>query len=142
MINSLLFNFTFRFQNKYFCKMEFTTVFGLIVIGLAAGFLGGLMGVGGGIIIVPALVIFLSFTQQQAQATSLAVLLLPVQILAVINYYKAGFVNVKVAAVIVIASVIGMYYGSSLALQLPSDTLKKVFGGFIILVGLKFLFGK
>jgi uncharacterized membrane protein YfcA len=122
--------------------MDFTTVLGLIVIGLAAGFLGGLMGVGGGIIIVPALVIFLSFTQQQAQATSLAVLLLPVQILAVINYYKAGFVNVKVAAVIVIASVIGMYYGSSLALQLPSDTLKKVFGGFIILVGLKFLFGK
>jgi len=127
--------------------MDYSTIIGLVIIGLAAGFIGGLMGVGGGIIIVPALIMFLSFTQQQAQATSLAVLLLPVQIFAVMNYYKAGFVNVKFAAIIIVASVIvasviGMYYGSSLALQLPSDTLKKIFGGFIILVGLKFILGK
>ncbi len=122
--------------------MDYTTIIALVIIGLAAGFVGGLMGVGGGIIIVPALVLFLSFNQQQAQATSLAVLLLPVQILAVMNYYKAGFINVKFAAVIVVASIVGMYYGSSVALQLPADTMKKIFGGFIIFVGLKFLLGK
>lgn len=122
--------------------MDYTTIIALVIIGLAAGFVGGLMGVGGGIIIVPALVLFLSFNQQQAQATSLAVLLLPVQILAVMNYYKAGLINVKFAAVIVVASIVGMYYGSSVALQLPADTMKKIFGGFIIIVGLKFLLGK
>ena len=122
--------------------MDYTTIIALVIIGLAAGFVGGLMGVGGGIIIVPALVLFLSFNQQQAQATSLAVLLLPVQILAVMNYYKAGLINVKFAAVIVVASIVGMYYGSSVALQLPADTMKKIFGGFIIFVGLKFLLGK
>jgi len=122
--------------------MELTTIIGLVVIGLAAGFVGGLMGVGGGIIIVPALVMFLSFTQQQAQATSLAVLLMPVQILAVIQYHKAGFINIKYAAIIIVASVLGMYFGSKVALQVPTGTLKMVFGAFIILVGLKFLFGK
>ena len=75
--------------------MNTETILLLILIGLAAGTLSGLVGVGGGIIIVPALVFFLGFSQQAAQGTSLGLLLLPVGILAVINYYKGGFIDLN-----------------------------------------------
>lgn len=99
----------------------------LIVIGLAAGILSGMVGIGGGIIVVPALVLFLGFSQHEAQGTSLGLLLLPVGILAVINYYNKGYIDVKVVAIMCVAFVAGGWLGSKLALSLPQDTVKKIF---------------
>jgi len=88
--------------------MNAETILLLILIGLAAGTLSGLVGVGGGIIIVPALVFFLGFSQQAAQGTSLGLLLLPAGILAVINYYNKGFIDLNVVGVMCAAFVIGV----------------------------------
>lgn len=99
----------------------------LVIIGLAAGILSGLVGVGGGIIVVPALVFFLSFSQQQAQGTSLGLLLLPVGILAVLNYYKQGHIDIRVIAIMAVAFVIGGWLGSKWALSLPEITVKRIF---------------
>ncbi len=80
--------------------MDTQTLIILIIIGIAAGMLGGMVGVGGGIIIVPALVFFLGFSQKMAQGTSLGILLLPVGILGVIQYYKEGYVDMRVVLLI------------------------------------------
>ncbi|HEV8272419.1 MAG TPA: sulfite exporter TauE/SafE family protein [Chitinophagaceae bacterium] len=107
--------------------MTIETVLLLIIVGLAAGILSGMVGVGGGIIVVPALVIFLGFSQHQAQGTSLGLLLLPVGILAVMNYYNKGYIDIKVVAIMSIAFVFGGWLGSKLSLSLPQDTVKKIF---------------
>lgn len=107
--------------------MNIETVLLLIIVGLAAGVLSGMVGVGGGIIIVPALVIFLGFSQHQAQGTSLGLLLLPVGILAVMNYYNKGFIDIKVVAIMSIAFILGGWLGSKLSLSMPQDTVKKIF---------------
>ena len=114
----------------------------LIIIGLSAGILSGLLGIGGAILIVPALVFFFGFTQHQAQGTSLAVLLLPVGFLAFWNYYKQGYVNFKVALVVMVAFFIGGYLGSVLAIRLPERTLKIIFGVLIIVLGLRMIIKK
>lgn len=108
-------------------NMSIETVFLLIIVGLAAGVLSGMVGVGGGIIVVPALVIFLGFSQHQAQGTSLGLLLLPVGILAVMNYYNKGYIDIKVVAIMSIAFIFGGWLGSKLSLSLPQDTVKKIF---------------
>jgi uncharacterized membrane protein YfcA len=107
--------------------MNAETIMLLIIIGFAAGILSGLVGVGGGIIIVPALVFFLGFSQLQAQGTSLGLLLLPVGIFAVINYYKAGYIDLKVVGVMCLAFVAGGWFGSKLALRLDQEVVKKIF---------------
>src|SRR6476660_1064841 len=104
-------------QNKK--SMTIQVVLLLLLIGLAAGILSGLVGVGGGIIVVPALVFALGFTQQQAQGTSLGLLLLPIGIFAVINYYKQGYIHIRVVVIMSIAFIIGAYLGSKFALTLP-----------------------
>jgi uncharacterized protein len=111
----------------------------LLLIGLAAGVLSGLVGVGGGLIIVPALVFFLGYTQHQAQGTSLGLLLLPVGILAVMNYYNKGQIDVKVVLIMSIAFVLGGWLGSKLALRLPEDTVKKIFAVFLFYSAFKLL---
>jgi uncharacterized membrane protein YfcA len=108
-------------------NMNTETIVILIVIGLVAGTLSGLVGVGGGIIIVPALVFFLGFSQQAAQGTSLGLLLLPAGILAVINYYKQGFIDFKVVGIMCAAFVLGGWVGSKLALSLSQEVVKKIF---------------
>jgi hypothetical protein len=107
--------------------MSIETVLLLIIVGMAAGILSGMVGVGGGIIIVPALVIFLGFSQHEAQGTSLGLLLLPVGILAVLNYYKQGYIDIKVVGIMCVAFVAGGWLGSKIALSLPQDTVKKIF---------------
>lgn len=111
----------------------------LIIIGLAAGVLSGLVGVGGGIIVVPALVFFLSFTQQQAQGTSLGLLLLPVGILAVLNYYKQGHIDIRVVAIMAVSFVIGGWLGSKWALSLPEVTVKRIFAIILFYSGIKMM---
>lgn len=122
--------------------MALSTLLILVVIGVVAGMLSGFVGVGGGIIIVPALMWALGFTQHQATGTSLAILLLPVGILAVWNYHKAGNIDWQAALIISATFVVGAYFGSKLSLSLPPETVKKVFGGVMILAALKLIFGK
>jgi uncharacterized membrane protein YfcA len=112
----------------------------LILIGVASGMLSGFVGVGGGLIIVPALVLFLEFSQKMAQGTSLAILLLPVGILAVTEYYKHGYIDIKIALIISAGFVVGGFVGSKIALVLPQDTIKKVFAIFMLIVAIKMLF--
>ena len=111
----------------------------ILLIGLAAGVLSGLVGVGGGLIIVPALIFFLGFSQHQAQGTSLGLLLLPVGILAVINYYNKGNVDIKVVAIMSVAFIAGGWLGSKLALRLSEDTVKKIFAVFLFYSAFKLL---
>jgi len=111
----------------------------ILLIGLAAGILSGLVGVGGGLIIVPALIFFLGFTQHQAQGTSLGLLLLPVGILAVINYYNKGNVDIRVVAIMSLAFLLGGWLGSKLALRLPEDVVKKIFAVFLFYTAFKLL---
>ncbi|MBL0883323.1 MAG: sulfite exporter TauE/SafE family protein [Chitinophagaceae bacterium] len=120
--------------------MNTTTIILLIIIGLAAGFLSGLVGIGGGIIIVPALVLLLGFTQKQAQGTSLGIMLLPIGILAVIQYYKQGYLNINYVLIVASAFVIGGFLGSKLALSLSDEKMKKVFAVILFLISLKMLF--
>jgi uncharacterized protein len=120
--------------------MTTTTIIIIILTGLAAGILGGMVGIGGGIIIVPALVYFLAFSQHQAQGTSLALMLFPVGILGVINYYKKGYVDFRYAGLLAIGFVVGSYLGSKFSLSLPQLTVKKIFAVIMLLVALKMLF--
>lgn len=120
--------------------MDLQTIVILILIGIAAGILGGMVGVGGGIIIVPALIFFLGFTQKMAQGTSLGILLLPVGILGVIQYYKEGYIDMRVVAVISLGFLIGSFFGSKIALVLPQETVKKIFAILMIVVGMKMMF--
>lgn len=122
--------------------MSLPEVITLLLIGLVAGFTGAAFGLGGGIIIVPALVIFMGFTQHQAQGTSLGVLVFPVALLGAYNYYKSGFINVKFIFILAIAFVIGSYLGSLFSISLPEKLLKKLFGIFILLISLKIIFEK
>ena len=111
----------------------------LLLIGLFAGILSGLVGVGGGLIIVPALIFFLGYSQHQAQGPSLGLLLLPVGILAVINYYNKGYIDIKVVAIMSIAFILGGWLGSKIALRLPADTVKKIFAVFLFYSAFKLL---
>lgn len=122
--------------------MTVTTVIILLLIGVAAGMLSGFVGVGGGILIVPTLVFFLGYSQHMAQGTSLAMMIPPIGILAVYNYYKAGHVNMGAAAILCITFFIGAYFGSKLSIGLDQRLVKKVFGGVMMLAAAKLLFGK
>ena len=121
-------------------RMSAITILLLIVIGLAAGILSGLVGVGGGIIIVPALVYFLSFSQKSAQGTSLGILLLPVGILAVSQYYQKGFIDIKVVLIVSLGFLLGGLVGSKIAVSLPVATIKKAFAILLLLTAIKMLF--
>ncbi len=120
--------------------MTAETIAIIIIIGFAAGMLGGMIGIGGGLIIVPALVFFLSFSQHKAQGTSLGLLVLPVAILGVINYYKKGYVDLKAVGLLSIGFVLGSFLGSKWALNIPQETLKKLFAVFLLVLAIKMLF--
>ena len=120
--------------------MSVATIIGLLALGLAAGLLSSMVGIGGGVVIVPALVIIFAVSQKVAQGTSLVMLLPPIGILAVINYYKAGYVDFKVAGVLCVAFIVGSYFGSKIALNLQESTLKRIFGVFLMILAVKYLF--
>ncbi len=111
----------------------------LIVIGLVAGVLSGMFGIGGGVVIVPALVAFLRFDQKRAVGTSLAVLLLPVSLGAVISYYNDGKLDPGVATFVAVGLLFGAFGGARLALNLPTATVKRMYGVFLLFVGLRFI---
>jgi uncharacterized protein len=114
-----------------------------ILIGISAGILAGLFGVGGGLIVVPALILVLGFTQFAASGTSLVALLLPVGIAGVYEFYKSGKINVThiyAGLVISVGMFVGVYFGSRIALSLPELVLKRSFAVFLVLVAAKLWF--
>jgi hypothetical protein len=114
----------------------------LIVIGIITGIMAGMLGIGGAVIMIPALVFLLGISQQSAQGTSLAVMLPPVGAIAAWNYYKAGNVNIRFAIILAIFFLVGSYFGSKLALTIPQEILKKIFAVLLLLVAAKMLFSK
>jgi hypothetical protein len=120
--------------------MSTGTILGLLLVGLAAGLLSSMVGIGGGVVVVPALVFMFAMSQKVAQGTSLAMMLPPIGVLAVVNYYKAGFVDFKVAGILCVAFVVGSFFGSKIVLNMDMGILKKIFAVFLIAVALKYLF--
>ena len=108
-----------------------------LVIGLLGGIFSGAFGIGGGTIMVPALVYFLGLTQHQAQGTTLAVLLMPVGLLGVLRYYQAGNVKVNMAILIGLGFILGALLGENFVHGLSESTLKRAFGIFLVIVGIK-----
>lgn len=108
--------------------MSATQVLLIVVIGLSAGLLGGTLGVGGGIVVIPSLILVFGFTQHQAQGTTLAFMLPPVTILATWNYWKNGNVNWKYALILSLTFFVGAYLGSIIAQHLPEKILRRIFG--------------
>jgi len=123
-------------------KMTTSIILILIAIGIITGVMAGMLGIGGAIIMIPALVFLLGITQLTAQGTSLAVMLPPIGIIAAYNYYKAGQVNIKYAIILAIFFLVGSYFGSKLALNIPQPLLKKIFGVLLLLVAAKMLLSK
>ncbi|NCA85671.1 MAG: sulfite exporter TauE/SafE family protein [Clostridia bacterium] len=119
-----------------------STILILITIGLVAGILSGLIGLGGAVVMIPALVLFLGMSQYMAQGTSLAVMLPPIGLLAAWNYWKAGELNLKYAMIIAAAFIIGGYIGSKYALMIPENVLRKIFALALILVAVNMFFKK
>jgi hypothetical protein len=123
-------------------KMSMTTILILLAIGVFTGVMAGMLGIGGGLVVIPALVMVMGLSQQSAQGTSLAMMLPPIGILAAYNYYKAGHVDIKFALILAFAFIIGSYFGSRIAIRIPQEALKKIFGVFLLLVAIKMLFWK
>ena len=124
--------------------MNTTLIISLVVIGLLGGMLSGMFGIGGGVIMVPLMVFLLSFTQHQAQGTSLAVLSFPVAFVAAYNYYNSGdnVVDWKFAAIIAASFIIGGYLGSKLAITINQTLLKKLFSIMLLIAAIKMFFSK
>lgn len=120
--------------------MTLTTVLLLILIGLVAGILSGMVGVGGGILMVPMFVIFLGLTQHNAQGMSLAVMLPPVTFLAVYNYHKAGEIDWRMALIVSAVFIIGGFFGSKMALKIDQLMLKRIFGVMMFIAAIKLMF--
>jgi hypothetical protein len=118
-----------------------STILFLVCIGLLAGFLSGILGIGGGIVMVPLLLI-IGFTQHQAQGISLAAMLPPVTLLAVLQYSKEGYVDWKIALVISATFIIGGLFGSKLAVVINEQLLKRIFGVLMLIIALKMIFSK
>ena len=113
-----------------------------ILLGLAVGVLSGVVGIGGGILIVPALVYLFQMSQHKAQGTSLGALLAPIGALAFWTYYKAGNADVKAALLIGAGFLVGGYFGGLWAQQIPELALRRIFGTLLVILGIRFLFGR
>ncbi|MBE7410787.1 MAG: sulfite exporter TauE/SafE family protein [Leptospiraceae bacterium] len=114
----------------------------LVVIGMITGVMGGLLGIGGALILIPSLVFFLGLNQQEAIGTSLAVLLPPIGIFAAYNYYKAGYVKINYAMVLAVTFMIGSYLSSKFAIGIPESIIRKIFSVLLIVISLKIFFSK
>ena len=117
-------------------------VAGLLFLGLLAGILSGLLGIGGGILIIPALVFVVGLTQRQAQGTTLALMVPPIGLLAAWTYYKQGHVDLKIAALICLGFFFGGLLGAKLAGVVSATMLKKLFGAALLITALKMILAK
>lgn len=122
--------------------MKMTSIVLYLLLGLIAGVLSGLIGVGGGVIIVPALIFLFGFSQHRAQGTTLALLVPPIGILAAWTYYKQGYVDLRVAALICLGFFFGGLLGAKMATGLSNVVLERIFGIALFLIALKMIFTK
>ena len=113
-----------------------------VLLGLMAGALSGLIGIGGGVIIVPALVFLFGLSQHQAQGTTLALLIPPIGILAAWTYYKEGYVDLRIASFIAAGFLVGSLFGAKFANTLPNVVLERVFGVALLLIALKMILSR
>ncbi|MBU7583496.1 MAG: sulfite exporter TauE/SafE family protein [Nostoc sp. TH1S01] len=114
----------------------------MLLIGLVAGVAGGMFGIGGGAIMVPAMVLLLGMDQKFATGTSIAAQILPIGILGAAVYYRSGNINIKYAVMIAIGLVVGNFFGALFANQpfISSETMKKLYGIFLLIIGARYLF--
>lgn len=117
-----------------------TVNLGLLALGLAAGVLGGLFGIGGGIVIVPALILVFKMKELDALGTSLAALIPPVGLLGAMKYHEAGHINVRYAGLIALGLFIGGYFGARLAPGMPPHLLQRLYGGLLAVIAIKMIF--
>lgn len=122
--------------------MSINTLLVLLIIGLITGALGGMLGIGSGLILIPSLVYFVGLNQHEAIGTSLAVMLPPIGLFAAYNYYKAGQVNLKYALILAAAFMIGSYFTSKIALEISENVMRKIFSVFLIIVAINMFFSK
>ena len=113
-----------------------------IVLGLVAGALSGLLGIGGGIIIIPVMVLLFGMSQHQAQGTTLALMVPPIGLLAAWMYWKQGFVDIKMAMFVCLGFFVGGLLGAKFAVNIPELVLKRIFGAVLFLISIKMIFGK
>jgi uncharacterized membrane protein YfcA len=127
-------------KNKFKMEITTTTVLILLAIGLFSGMLGGMVGIGGGVVLVPALIYILGFSQLNAQGTSLALIMFPVGVLGVINYYKQGHIDFNIVFILAVGFVVGSFLGSKFAMNIPQVFVKKFFAMLMIVIAIKMLF--
>lgn len=120
--------------------MDWSQILLLALIGTLAGFLSGLLGIGGAVIVIPALMLLLKFSQPMAQGTTLVMLVPPVGALAAWQYYRVGNADWKVALILAVFFFISGYIGAKLANQMPQEALRKIFAVMLILIALQMLF--
>ena len=118
------------------------TIFLYVIIGLVTGILGGAFGIGGGSFMIPVFVLFFGLSQHQAQGTSLAVMVPPIFLLSAWRYWVAGHVNIKMALIIAAGCFVGALLGAHIVQGIPDANLKKAFGIFMIIMGIKMAFFK
>jgi len=111
----------------------------IVIIGFAGGIASGLLGIGGAVIMIPALIFFAGYDQLTAQGTTLLAMIPPIGILAALEYYKAGHAEIKTAAIIAACFIIGAYLGSKIALNLNPQLLKKIFGFLLLYISIKII---
>lgn len=114
----------------------------LLLLGLIAGIASGFLGIGGGVIIIPALVFLFGLTQHQAQGTTLALMIPPIGLLAALKYYAEGNVKVSIAVFICVGFFLGGYIGASFVQKIPDAVLKRVFGIAMFILSIKMIWGK
>jgi uncharacterized membrane protein YfcA len=122
--------------------MELQNALLIALVGAVAGLFGGMLGLGGAIIIIPAMVMLLGYSQQMAQGTALMMMVLPVGALAAFQYYQKGFVDVKAALIMAVFFFVGGYFGAKFATQIPQDILKKTFAIMLVGIAIKMWFQK
>jgi len=113
-----------------------------VLLGLLAGALSGLIGIGGGVIIVPALVFLFGFSLHQAQGTTLALMVPPIGILAAWTYYRQGYVDMGVTAYICLGFLVGGFFGAKVATVLPNVVMERIFGFALLLIAIKMILAK
>jgi len=113
-----------------------------LTLGLISGIASGFLGLGGGTVIIPALVYMFGFSQHQAQGTTLAMMIPPIGLLAAMKYYFEGNVKIDVAAILCVGFFVGGFIGAKFVAKVPEPLLKKIFGGFLLFISLKMIFGK